>query len=153
MDQAHASTPPGGTGPDIHFSLIEELLRHLEVCQEAYSLVQKENQCLKSDTPRDAYQNADSRHELFERISGVMVRISAHKSLWMRLSPVERSRNMRVTSLIKQNMDLIMKTVVLDRENEKLMLQHGMAPPDRLPSSRLNNPAAVGKLYQQNTAG
>jgi hypothetical protein len=58
---------------------------------------------------------------------------------------------MEVSSLIKKNMDLIMKTVMLDRENEKLMLQHGMAPPDRLPSSQQNNPSAVAGMYKRNS--
>ena len=132
-------------------SLINELSEHLAVCEEAYGLVQEENRVLNSSTPRDAYGHADRRKELLERVTGSMVRIKAHKALWGRLSPEERARSMDVSNLIKQNMDLIMKTVMLDRENEKLMFQHGMAPPDRLPSSRQNNPTAVAGMYQRHT--
>ena len=80
-----------------------------------------------------------------------MVRVKAHKALWGQLSPTERAKSMDVSNLIKQNMDLIMKTVMLDRENEKLILQHGMAPPDQLPSSRQNNPTAVAGMYQRHS--
>ena len=132
-------------------SLINELNEHLTLCGEAYELVQEENRILNSATPREAYANADRRKELLESVTGSMVRVKAHKALWEKLSPPERAKSMDVSSLIKQNMDLIMKTVMLDRENEKLMLKHGMAPPNKLPTSRQNNPTAVAGMYQRHT--
>ena len=136
---------------EMHNSLLTELNEHLSVCGDAYKLVQEENKILNSPTPRDAYAHAEQRRELLERVTGSMVRVKAHKAVWEKLPPVERSKNMDISNLIKQNMDLIMKTVMLDRENEKLMLQHGMAPPDRLPSSRQNNPSAVAGMYQRHS--
>jgi len=132
-------------------SLLTELNDHLTICEKAYELVQEENRVLNSPTPRNAYAHADRRKELLERVTGSMVRIKAHKAVWETLPLSERSKSMDVSNLIKQNMDLIMKTVMLDRENEKLMLQHGMAPPDRLPSSRQNNPSAVAGMYQRHS--
>ena len=132
-------------------SLLTELNDHLTICEKAYELVQEENRVLNSPTPRNAYAHADRRKELLERVTGSMVRVKAHKAVWEKLPLSERSKSMDISNLIKQNMDLIMKTVMLDRENEKLMLQHGMAPPDRLPSSRQNNPSAVAGLYQRHS--
>ena len=132
-------------------SLLTELNDHLLVVEEAYELVQEENRVLNSPSPRDAYANADRRKELLDRVTGTMVRVKAHKALWGQLSPVRPPKDLEVSSLIKKNMDLIMKTVMLDRENEKLMLQHGMAPPDRLPSSQQNNPSAVAGMYKRNS--
>ena len=132
-------------------SLLTELNDHLTICEKAYELVQEENRVLNSPTPRNAYAHADRRKELVESVTGSMVRVKAHKAVWEKLPLSERSKSMDVSNLIKQNMDLIMKTVMLDRENEKLMLQHGMAPPDRLPSSRQNNPSAVAGMYQRHS--
>ena len=132
-------------------SLLTELNDHLTICEKAYELVQEENRVLNSPTPRNAYAHADRRKELLERVTGSMVRVKAHKVVWEKLPLSERSKSMDISNLIKQNMDLIMKTVMLDRENEKLMLQHGMAPPDRLPSSRQNNPSAVAGMYQRHS--
>ena len=132
-------------------SLINELNEHLTLCGEAYELVQEENRILNSETPREAYAHTDRRKGLLERVTGSMVRVKAHKALWGKLSPVERAKSMDVSNLIKQNMDLIMKTVMLDRENEKLILQHGMAPPNQLPSSRQNNPTAVAGIYRRHS--
>ncbi len=132
-------------------SLLTELHDHLLVVEEAYELVEEEHRVLNSPSPREAYANADRRKELLDRVTGTMVRVKAHKALWAKLTPNERSKSMDVSNLIKQNMDLIMKTVMLDRENEKLMLQHGMAPPDRLPSSQQNNPSAVAGMYKRNS--
>ena len=135
----------------MELSLKSELSEHLALCGEAYKLVQQENLVLNSATPKDAYAHAGHRKELLERVTGSMVRVKAHKALWVKLTPAERSKSMDIYSLIKQNMDLIMKTVMLDRENEKLMLKHGMAPPDQLPSSRQNNPTAVAGMYQRHS--
>tara|TARA_B100000029_G_scaffold490542_1_gene549674 strand:+ start:1737 stop:2168 length:432 start_codon:yes stop_codon:yes gene_type:complete len=134
-------------------SLAVELGDYLEVCGRAYHLVQEENRCLNSSSPRDAYAKSEERKELLERVSGAMVRIKAHKALWAKIPAAERAKHMNISQLIKLNMDLIMKTVMLDRENEKLMLQHGMVPPDRLPSSAQNNPGAVAGIYQRNQPG
>ena len=134
-------------------SLAVELGDYLEVCGRAYQLVQEENLYLNSSSPRDAYSKSEERKELLERVSGAMVRIKAHKALWSKIPAGERVKHMNISQLIKQNMDLIMKTVMLDRENEKLMLQHGMVPPDRLPSSAQNNPGAVAGMYQRNQHG
>ena len=132
-------------------SLLTELNDHLTICEKAYELVQEENRVLNSPTPRDAYAHAGRSKELLARVPGSMVRVKAHKAVWEKLPLSERSKSMDISNLIKQNMDLIMKTVMLDRENEKLMLQHGMAPPDRLPSSRQNNPSAVAGMYQRHS--
>ena len=135
---------------DFLSSLAVELNDYLEICSNAYQLVQDENRFLNSSLPREAYKKAGERKELLERVSGAMVRIKAHKALWAKIPAGERAKHMNISQLIKQNMDLIMKTVMLDRENEKLMLQHGMVPPDRLPSSAQNNPGAVAGMYQRN---
>lgn len=131
-------------------SLAVELGDYLEVCNQAYELVQEENRCLNSNSPREAYAKSDQRKGLLDRVAGSMVRIKAHKALWAKIPHAERMKHMEISQLIKQNMDLIMKTVMLDRENEKLMLKHGMVPPDRLPSSAQNNPGAVAGMYQRN---
>jgi len=131
-------------------SLAVELTDYLQICNRAYELVQEENCSLNSSSPREAYAKADERKNLLDRVSGAMVRIKAHKALWAKIPANERMKHMNISLLIKQNMDLIMKAVMLDRENEKLMLQHGMVPPDRLPSSAQNNPGAVAGMYQRN---
>ena len=104
---------------NMHNSLLTELNDHLSVCEEAYKLVQEENTILHSPTPRDAYAHAGRRKELLERVTGSMVRVKAHKALWEKLTPNERAKSMDISNLIKQNMDLIMKTVMLDRDERK----------------------------------
>ena len=67
---------------DFLSSLAVELNDYLEICSNAYQLVQDENRFLNSSLPREAYKKADERKELLERVSGAMVRIKAHKALW-----------------------------------------------------------------------
>ena len=109
-------------------SLAVELGDYLEICSRAYQLVQEENRCLNSRSPRDAYSKSEKRKELLDRVSGAMVRIKAHKALWAKIPAAERAKHMNISQLIKQNMDLIMKTVMLDRENERLLLKTSLPP-------------------------
>lgn len=78
------------------------------------------------------------------------MRLSVLKSSWLRVPSATRAQRPDVGNLIRQTMDLIMKTIVLDRENEQLLLRQGMVPPKHLPSVNRQNPHFVAKLYKEN---
>ena len=68
---------------------------------------------------------------------------------WLQLSPAERRRNTAVVALFRQNQDLIMKIVLLDRENEQALLRRGLVPPTQLPSVNRQRPHFVAELYRR----
>ncbi len=56
---------------------------------------------------------------------------------------------MEVPRLLQQNQDLIMKIVVLDRENEQLLLRLGLMPVQSLPAAQRQKPHYVAQLYRR----
>lgn len=131
-------------------TMVDELQAYFRTCEEVHTIVRRENQCLKSCEPQSIYQFQQSRKDLLERLSDAQMRLSMHKTAWQRLSPGVRARRPEISSLIRQTLDLIMKTIVLDRENEQLLLRNQMVPANRLPSVNRQNPHYVARLYQNN---
>ena len=131
-------------------SLVDELRQYFSVCEEINQVVRRENQCLKSPNPNSVNQFQQSRKELLERLSGAQMRLSVFKSSWLRIPSATRAKRPDIGNLIRRTMDLIMKTIVLDRENEQLLLRQGMVPPKHLPSVNRQNPHFVAKLYKEN---
>jgi hypothetical protein len=129
-------------------SLTDELQEYLRICDEVHNIVRRENQCLKSAEPENIHSFQQSRKELLQRLTNTQVRLSAHKASWLRVPPSARAKYPEVGNLIRQTLDLIMKTIVLDRENEQLLLRHRMIPANRLPSANRQNPHFVAQLYK-----
>jgi hypothetical protein len=51
---------------------------------------------------------------------------------------------------MQRNQELIMRIIVLDRENEQALLRQGLLPPGHLPASQRQRPHAVAQRYLQN---
>lgn len=133
-------------------SLAGELQQHLRLCEEVHTLVRAENQQLKSAAPEDLQAGTQARKSFLDRLTGAQQQIADHKAAWLRLPASERARHPEIAALIRQNLDLIMKIVLLDRENEQLLLRHRLVPPSKLPPAQRQNPNYVAKLYRNTGA-
>ena len=130
--------------------LLEELQQYFKICEEVHGIVRRENQFLKSEAPQAIHQFQQSRKDLLERLTDTQMRLGIHKTAWLRVPPAVRAKRPEVAHLIRQTLDLIMKTIVLDRENEQLLLRNRMVPANRLPSANRQNPHFVARLYRAN---
>ncbi|MBI2948317.1 MAG: hypothetical protein HYY23_11785 [Verrucomicrobia bacterium] len=128
-------------------TFVDELRHYFRICEEIHSVVRRENQYLNSKDPQAIHQFQQTRKDILERLSDAQMRLSVHKTSWLRVPPSTRAKRPEVGHLIRQTLDLIMKTIVLDRENEQLLLRHQMVPPNRLPSANRQNPHFVARLY------
>jgi hypothetical protein len=54
-----------------------------------------------------------------------------------------------VPGMLRQVQDLIMKIIVLDRENEQMLLRNGLVPARHLPSVNQQRPHFVADLYRR----
>lgn len=131
--------------------LEHELRSHLELCREIHGLVQREHQQLKTAQVDDLKEFFRCRNGLLERLAGAQQQMFTHKAAWMRLNTAERAQHPQVGSLIRQNLDLIMKVVLLDRENEKLLLHHRLVPAKHMPAPERQNPSLVARRYRANS--
>lgn len=133
-------------------TLVDELQQYFKICEEVHGVVRRENQCLRSEEPREIYQFQGTRKDILERLTDTQMRLGIHKTAWLRVPASVRAQHPEVASLIRQTLDIIMKTIVLDRENEQLLLRHRMVPANRIPPSNRQNPHFVARLYRNNRA-
>ena len=137
------------TQTDPYADLARELRALLHTGQQIPGHVQREHQQLKSGAVTDLPSLITPRRGVLEQLTEAQDRVFAHKADWLRLAPSERQRHPEIPALIRQNLDLIMKIVLLDRENEQQMLRHKMVPAEHLPPPERQKPHYVAQLYNR----
>jgi hypothetical protein len=128
---------------------VRDLRSHLALCQELLSAVERENQALRSAATFNPAEFHEFRKSLLPRLEQSYKRLKEVRLAWKQLSPAERRRNTEVVALFRQNQDLIMKIVLLDRENEQALLRRGLVPTTQLPSVNRQRPHFVAELYRR----
>jgi hypothetical protein len=130
---------------------MRDLAEHLEICQKVLAIVETESHALRQPSP-DLQQPFLDRKSLLPALDASINRIRSHRVEWGRRSPQERAGEPRVTALLRETQDLIMRIFVADRENEQVLLRKGLVPPRHLPHANTQRPQFVAGLYrQQNT--
>jgi len=86
---------------------------------------------------------------LLPQLDELLNKIRQHRIAWQKLSPAERGQHPEVVMLLQRNQDLIMKIIVLDRENEQTLLRKGLVPARSLPSANRQRPHFVAELYRR----
>ena len=71
---------------------------------------------------------------------------------WLKLPPGQKQGHPEIAELLRENQNLIMKILVLDRENEQTLLRHGLVPPRHVPSANKQRPHFVADIYRRNAA-
>jgi hypothetical protein len=139
--------------PTLPESLIADLQHHLEICRRLLVVVERENQGLRQAAlgPGAEFQQ---KKNLLPSLDQSLNRIRQHRVEWCKRSPRERAAESKVAALLRETQDLIMKIIVLDRENEQILLRKGLVPARHLPHANRQRPHYVADLYRrQNDAG
>mgnify|MGYP001616129343 CR=1 FL=1 len=141
---------PLPTTPGSATDIERDLRDHLSLCREILSVVERENQSLRGETAFASFDFCQTRKQLLPRLSHSVVALYRHRLILHKLDPAERRQRVEGMSLLRQNQDLIMKILVLDRENEQALLRRGLVPAAKLPSVNLQRPHFVADLYRRN---
>ena len=121
-----------------------ELEAHRRVCLELFDLFQEENAALRDAPPPGAFARfQEQRRHLLVSLSAAQERIHALAG------PVQ---DPAVQSTLRSSLDVIVRAVRLDRENEGLMLQQGLMSPGSLPSAASRNTTMVRNAYKPASA-
>jgi len=136
-----------GTGDGLP-ALEQELRAHFTLCGELLVIVQREHQQLKTGQVEDLSGLLQAREGMLERLTQAQETLFAHKETWQALSPAQREQHPDIAALIRQDLDLIMKIVSLDRENEQLLLRHKLVPASHLPPAQRQNPNLIAQMYK-----
>ena len=129
-------------------ALAHALQAHIDLCGEILVIVQKEHQQLKTGQVDDLSTLLQAREGMLERLTRAQETLFAHKETWMALHPAQREKHPAISTLIRQDLDLIMKIVSLDRENEQLLLRHKLVPANHLPPAQRQNPNLIAQMYK-----
>jgi hypothetical protein len=130
-------------------SLVADLRGHLALCQEVLTLVESESQALRRPETDLAFATYQAKKNLLPRLNQSLNQIRQHRANWQQLDAAQRARFPEVPGLLRQNQDLIMKIIVLDRENEQVLLRRGLVPPKHLPPAQRQRPHYVADLYRR----
>ena len=141
---------PAPPSPDA--DVATSLRRHLQVCRELLTLVEAEAQSWRHAEPQAIYTGAHRRKDLLAHLNQSLDDLRKHRVRWQRLAPAERARQPEVVALLRLNQEIIMKIIVLDRENEQTLLRRGLVPVRNLPSAHRQRPHYVADLYRRGSA-
>ena len=122
---------------------------HLGLAREVLALVEREGQALRFQDGSAAFESHPAKKALLARLEESVVKLKEYRSEWTRLDPATRAANPDINQLIRQNQDLTMKIIVLDRENEQALLRRGLVPPREIPSANRQRPHFVADLYRR----
>jgi hypothetical protein len=133
--------------------LEQDLRHHVAVCQEILALAQRENQSLRDRTAPSQFEVYQVRKELLSRLDESLSRLRQLRARWQKMTRQERAEYPEILSLLRQTQDLVMRIIVLDRENEQSMLRRGMVPARHIPAAASQRPHFVADLYRRNQVG
>lgn len=132
--------------------ICDDLRSRLAICQELLHGLEREDQALRRPDNPSLFQFHQLRTKLLPLLTQSLEALRQHRANWQKLSPQERARHPEVGALIRQNQDLTMKLIVLDRENEQSLLRRGLVPARELPSANRQRPHFVANLYRRQGA-
>ncbi len=111
--------------------------------------MEREGQALRRADQPSLSEFYQVKKNLLPRLNQSLDALRRHRIQWQRLSMDERARHPGIGMLLRQNQDLIMKIILLDRENEQSLLRRGLVPPRDLPSANRQRPNFVAALYRR----
>ena len=130
-----------------------DLRQHLALCQEILVLSQRENQSLRDPDTSSRFEGYQLRKALLPRLDESLGRLRQLRARWQKMSHAERLQAPEIPPLLRQTQDLVMRIIVLDRENEQFMLRRGMVPARHIPAAATQRPHFVADLYRRNRVG
>lgn len=126
-------------------TMLSELQRQRVACEEVLKLVQTENETLSGEQSFSPISNGIKK-DLLERLSDSLNSIRRQRIAWQQTGPSRVALHPQLDSELKSNLDLIMRIIVLGRENEQLLVRRGLLPPGRLPGKQ---PHFVSDVYRR----
>jgi hypothetical protein len=131
--------------------ILQSLREHHAICEELLALVSKEKMIWQNPEAAASSEVYQAKKNLLPRLQASLDNLKACRVEWQRMAPEERAQNREIGEWLKQTQNLIMKIIVLDRENEQALLRRGFGTPPakRTPPTR-QQPHFVAELYRRN---
>ena len=137
-------------GRDNEHHISETVREHMTLCEGILREVERENQRLRSSEEIDWAQSLETKKGLLQHLNESLDSIRDARLRWESTGADDRARMPGIPALLRQAQDLIMKIIVLDRENEQAFLRRGLLAPRNLPPANRQRPHFVAELYRKN---
>jgi hypothetical protein len=133
--------------------MISDLQTYLGICDEALALASHENQALTGASEYQPFDFFQRRTSLLPRLENALVRLRKWREIWLRVPPEERASCSEVKVLFQSVQGLLMKLLLLDRENQQALLRRGLVPPRHLAAAATAAPQPnyVANVYKRHT--
>ena len=115
------------------------------LCQEVLALTERENAALKQPDSAATFEVVQQRKQLLARLDAASQNL---RSIRQRLGPGQPLPP-EIAQQARQLQDLIMRVLVLDRENEQALLRRGLVPARHVPPAARQKPHFVAELYRR----
>jgi hypothetical protein len=133
--------------PSAETQLQEDLQNHLALCRKTLELVESENRALRVEGSTRRYEFDQVRQELLPSLTRSVETLRTQRLARQRSASGRFSAQCQ--TLLRQGQDLMMKIILLDRENEQAMLRGGLIPASQLPSINRQRPHFVSDCYRR----
>jgi flagellar biosynthesis/type III secretory pathway chaperone len=133
-------------------TMLNDLREHQAICRQLLMLAEKESQALRQNETPTLQEITNKRRTLLPGLSDSLERVRQHRTQWQLLTEAERNTKPEIAYLIRQTQDLIMKVILMDRENEQGMLRRGLIPARELPPANQSRPHFVANLYRRQSS-
>jgi len=132
-------------------AILRTLRQNVALYGEILAVVERENRALASAATYAPDEFAAARKTLLPRLQESLAQLKEARAAWSALEPEERRRHTEGAALLRQNQDVIMKIILLDRDNEQALLRQGLVPRTHVPPAQRQRPHFVANLYRPHT--
>jgi len=132
--------------------IVQTLRQHQTLCEELLALVMREKKAWQDPAAPPSMELYQAKKALLPRLQQSLDAIRECRAAWQRMAPPERAQTPEAGPLLQQTQNLILRIIVLDRENEQVLLRRGLGPTtQKLGSPRTAQPTHfVSELYRRN---
>ncbi|MEJ0091172.1 MAG: hypothetical protein WDM80_15690 [Limisphaerales bacterium] len=136
---------------DFTAGLVNELRAFLALCETVLASVSSENQALSGHSEYQPFSFYQHRKNLLPNLETALTNLRSKRLVWQQTGESERSRCEEVKSFFQAIQGILMKVLMLDRENQQALLRRGLVPAKHLPLVAVQRPHYVANLYQRHT--
>lgn len=131
--------------------LANDLKTHRSLCEEVLRQAESEMAAVDDLLGGQRAERTAAKKKVLAQLTQSLDKIREHRVAWLKVEPTVRQEHPEITELLRENQNLIMKILVIDRENEKGLLRRGLVPNREIPPARRQQPHFVANLYRRNS--
>jgi hypothetical protein len=132
--------------------ILADLRNHQVLCRELLLLAERESQLLRQGEATELHETHQTRKGLLPRLNESLEKVRLHRQQWQMLTANERAAQPEINFLIRQVQDVIMRVILLDRENEQGLLRRGLVPAREMSSVAPQRRHFAAGLYRRQRA-